>query len=82
MTRTAHFIAHVDTGGIRYSGATFVGLGATEEEARAAVFACYMQGPKHVGYGEPPLTIEDLEDAFGIRVWGPLRDGEAIETEE
>ena len=76
-----HFIAVLDTGGIKYSGRQIVALGASPSEARtAAVKQLMPRGVYTSGYGDVLRTVEQVEEYFGIAIYGPLADNEATEV--
>lgn len=82
MTAPKHFIAFLDTGGISHSGREIYGLGATADEAKAAVVKRFFRGRKSVEvsrFGDIASTPAEVEEWFGIRVVGPLADAQAVE---
>lgn len=75
-----HYVAHLDTGGISHSGQVIVGLGATPDEAKTAVVNRLRRGrPHRTAYGDILVTVQDVDDYYGIRVYGPLSDTTATE---
>lgn len=76
-----YYVAILDTGGITFSGRTIIALGATEDEAQRAAFRLLMGRKRRLDtrYGATIRTVQDAIDYWGIRTYGPLAVGSAVE---
>lgn len=79
---TKHYIARLSTHGISHGGRELVALGSTPDEAKAAVVRAYKHGRSSVRtyYGDSLRTVADFEEYYGINVYGPMADGQAVEA--
>lgn len=77
-----HYVAILDTGGISYSGRTFVAVAGTARDAEdAAADALLAGGPRETPYGDTLRTVGDVRNYYGIKVYGPIQDGAAVEVD-
>jgi hypothetical protein len=78
--RAVCYVATLDTGGISHSGTEYVAVGITPTAARLAIFRAWRRNNPRGVDGRRIRTVEDLAEWFGIRVYGPLSDGQAVTT--